>query len=636
MEEIPMMNAYDVCRSIQKQHVNPIIRRLITEDDVLSKIILEQKALEKPDKELIAILEKGIGVDTAILIGWLKDHINELNYRRAGKPYDIFRGISAGDTIAKITENFIEEISKVISRLGEDLEKLEPMIQLYVLCKNQYDELLGIQSTLLGLYQTLQQNPDKKVRKQVTDNLLNAFSKHEKINTEDTVSRVKTLMDGIDASYLEIINVPTEDKKLIKSLIDGELGKHLRFINGLFQELIQILQDGDDVIQKLNDYVAELKTRYLTSKRMAGAFEFGKPACATEKIDGTQLRVGFKKGIKPFSVLSHNNGAIVGGKKLITEKDLEPYIPPKHTKPRNVTFQGGDLTLNLIPLLPILRQLMDDYDLEEVWFYFELTFGVGQKTPKQMPYYDNLSIMNKLYLFGMSYNLYDDAGIPTDIVKLTVNPETQPIFHKYGINTVPIILSTESFEAKHLEEIFQFINNTNYEGAIFCQEDCYLKLLTVYYTEELSVYPIEHEINKRYAGLQTMYKHYMNGRVPRVKLQTKKGGKKFNKELVENEIRTELSHDGAKHKEALTRFYSIPSKAQEEVRQCLADSELYTDIFASVAGSSDFADMTKKTKNKVFDTVLWYLINEKKDIKKQFEISTSIIDSIKEVAPILE
>ena len=144
----------------------------------------------------------------------------------------------------------------------------------------------------------------------------------------------------------------------------------------------------------------------------------------------------------------------------------------------------------------------------------------------------------------------------------------------------------------------------------------------------------------QFAGLQTIYKHYMDGRLPRVKIQSKKGSKqRFNQEHVEVEIRKELSHDGTYHKDELTKFYSIPSTNEQEVRQCLSSSQLYTAIYGSVASSPDFENMlSKRTKNRIFDTVRWYLINNRKNIKTQFDISTSrhTTDVVEDSASVLE
>ena len=68
-----MMNMFDVCRPVQKQHVNAIIRRLIEQDGVLKTIIQEQESREKQDKELLYILKSGLKCDTAILIEHLKE-----------------------------------------------------------------------------------------------------------------------------------------------------------------------------------------------------------------------------------------------------------------------------------------------------------------------------------------------------------------------------------------------------------------------------------------------------------------------------------------------------------------------------------------------------------------------------------
>jgi hypothetical protein len=641
MEPIPMMNMFDVCRPVQKQHVNAIIRRLIEQDGVLKTIIQEQESREKQDKELLYILKSGLKCDTAILIEHLKEHINELNYRKAGKPYDIFRGISRTDKILRICTQFINEVNSVITYL--DKNEPDAIIDVWRLSLNQYNQLLIERNTLKKQYDDLKSRDDKKMSRQLNDNLLNAFKRELKVDVEELLIRINGFINGIDEVYQEIIEMPDSDKELIKSLVDGELGQYIVLIHDLYQQLFNIIgqkTSKETLIQQLNQFADETKKNYETSKIMKGSFQIGQPICATEKMDGTQVRVGFKKDVNEFSLLTHDNNPLIGNKCLITEKDLEPYVPPRHTKPHNVAYQGGDLTLNLLPIIPALRHIMSDYGLEEIWFYFELTFKCGQKTPKQMPYYENPDIMNKLYLFGVSFNLYDDIGIPTDIVKITVNPETQPIFKKYGVNTVPILYSRDLFQINDFEQILHMINNTNYEGVIFCQNDCYLKLLTVYYTETLKVYPIKHKMYTQFAGLQTIYKHYMDGRLPRVKIQSKKGSKqRFNQEHVEVEIRKELSHDGTYHKDELTKFYSIPSTNEQEVRQCLSSSQLYTAIYGSVASSPDFENMlSKRTKNRIFDTVRWYLINNRKNIKTQFDISTSrhTTDVVEDSASVLE
>lgn len=465
----PIFSSFDVCRPLQKQNVIGIIHQLLKEGSkAIDSIIQKEEQLEKPDIDLIDLLKGGKESSVDDLKVKLCQYINEIKYRKAGKPYNIFQGISDMST-------------------GKDLPNNEAV------------------------------------------------------------------------------------------------------------------------------------------ERPKGCFQFSKPCCLTEKLDGTQIQIGFIKGQDEFYMLSHSGNGIVDGKKLITTKDLEPAAKPGHTTIRYKEFQKGNLTNNFLPLIPQMRQLMKDFGLKEAWFYFELTFAAGTKTPKQLPYFNDEKKMNKCYLFGMSYNLYDEAGVPSHIVKLSVNPETKPLFAKYKLPMVPILYHTESFQQKNFEEILKICNVVDIEGGVFCQPDCYLKILLTYYTETLKTFEIA-DFYGHYAELQSAYKAAIQSR-PKKEKQPKKDKLSINKALIIEELDKELSKGHKGWLDALTHFYGIPNDKSKRntLREYIASSVIVVKVKECLAESNDFKDILeeKKVKNEIINVVMCRLIERKKAIKAQYEISIS-------------
>lgn len=411
-------------------------------------------------------------------------------------------------------------------------------------------------------------------------------------------------------------------------------------------KLIKLLEWGygetiSDLITQLCAMIAELRYRsagkpYQIFKSLStippdidslpsGCFQFGNPFSFTEKIDGTQIQIGVKRynselGIEgnPFYMQSHSGGSIIG-KNLITLKDLEPCARPGHTSVKDHTFQGGNLTKNFIPLIPNLWKLMDKYCLEEAWFYFELTFNIkkeGNQTPKGVPYDDTM--MDSCYLFGMTYNKYDEHNIPIEVIKVSVNPDTKPIFDEYNIPTVNILYAGDSFSLDDFEHIMKMVHENNrIEGGVFIQPGSCLKILTHYYTENVDKYQIQ-ERHSEFMKMQDIYHYYLNMR-NKPRIEKKKHA--IDMSLVDEEFKKELGHHN--WKDMFTEFYQIPGNDSNKIFNFLIKSKLINNIFKSLAEVDEFNDMTNKQKGIIIKHIKNQMIKNKKDIREQFNIPSS-------------
>lgn len=434
----------------------------------------------------------------------------------------------------------------------------------------------------------------------------------------------------------EVQQIVTElkaDEKPDNYLIDD--------MNKYFKE-----DDWDGLIAYLKFKINELKYRStgkfhtickeITSRpeehtgHPSGAPLVGAPTCATKKMDGTQVQIGIFADTDAFCMLSHNGNDLIqdkdikrlkkNGAFLYKLEDLEPYIPHEHTKPIDREFQGGSLTKNFIPVIPQLQELVKDLGLQEAWFYFELTFAIGKRTPKGIKYDDD--DMNRCYLFCMTYNLYDELNVPKYIVKLTVNSETKPVFDKYKIPTVNIVFEVDSFQITDFDTIMSIVNkNKKLEGVVMAQHCCYLKLVTHFFTEKVEKYPIR-DNDSVFQVLQDIYHKYMEMREKPQK-QKKTG---INWKFVDEEFDKELSHDG--WADDFRRFYSIPGKETQKVYDCVQGLAFTKKVLESLAKEQpdqfDSSVMTKKMKQCIIQNIIKKMVNNKKDIKDRFKLSSQM------------
>lgn len=462
--------------------------------------------------------------------------------------------------------------------------------------------------------------------------LFSEFDYYSELERKDIIDIIKQLIVSKDDfnKQLEILKISIQhqeqlekpDDILIKLLKEG-LGK----------------QNISQLIQKLKDSINQLKYRgagkpynvfkgfdieNLSPFEPKGTMKFDQPVCVTEKVDGTQIQLGLKKYIPElndenvFQLRSHSGGSIVNKKTHITLNDLKPYTIPGHTTIRKHEFQGGNLTDNFMPLIPQLWQLMDKYNLEEAWFYFELTFKVGSKTPKGVPYPDDK--MNSCYLFCMTYNMYDDLGIPSHVVKLSVNPTTINVFQEFKIPTVDILYTSPKFSVSDFEVIMKLIHdNLQIEGLVFCQSNSYLKLITHYHTEIVSKYNIEDGF-KKYAELQNIYHHYISIRQPKKDRKDTKQTK-INYDFILEEFEKELSHND--WTELFTQFYGIPAKENDKVYTFVSNCDLTGKIMTSVQESEKLKKLSKSQRRTIIKFIKNQMITQKKTIKDKFNISSS-------------
>jgi hypothetical protein len=85
------------------------------------------------------------------------------------------------------------------------------------------------------------------------------------------------------------------------------------------------------------------------------SFQFGKPACVTEKMDGSQVCIDIWSDHDMFTITSHSGGQISPSKITgIIVTDINPQAHPGHKTLRDHCFQGGNLTQNFQPLIPLL------------------------------------------------------------------------------------------------------------------------------------------------------------------------------------------------------------------------------------------------------------------------------------------
>lgn len=353
----------------------------------------------------------------------------------------------------------------------------------------------------------------------------------------------------------------------------------------------------------------------------SGCWRMGTPFCVTEKVDGTQVQVHLREN--SFQMLSHSGRNIINHENGWSSlKDLEPYAKPGHTTMNDVEYQGGNLTKNFSPLMHNLWSLMNDMGLKEAWFYFELTFKANRSgvviTPKHVPY--GIDMANQCFLFCMTYNLCDDAGNPIEIVKLNINPKTLPIFKLYQIPTVKILHHGDAFNIDEFDTILQIVhNNHNIEGVIFAQRECYLKLITHYYTEGVTLYPIQ----ERHAEWRTMQDVYHKYLALRKKPQKNKKKQSLNMTHVTEEFNKELSHND--WTEYFTKFYQIPRKNNTKgVFEFVCEGELTKKIIASLVNESEeFKDLKSKGKSIIIKHIVDLMINNKDDIREKFNIPSS-------------
>jgi hypothetical protein len=414
---------------------------------------------------------------------------------------------------------------------------------------------------------------------------------------------------------------------------------YIKYVNVLYQGL----EKGSDwTIAQIIDLTNEMKYRKASKPNVMfkslstipeefgipnDCFEFGKPACVTEKMDGAQICIDILSYKEQFTITSHSGGQISpSNANGITVSDLDPKARDGHTTLRDHTFQGGNLTKNLQQLIPVLQKFVKDFNINHAKFYFELTFGVGQKTPKQIVNYD--SKMNMCYLFCAVFNLYENReNIPSHVVKISVNPDTQPIFSKYGIPTVPILYHTDSFSLEDWKRILDLIViNFNIEGGVFCQQGCYQKLVINYQSEEYKTYEIPYRFQEYFEFQRALSdaisrKHVFDSKIKKEK--SEKPRKKFilNTYMVDEEYNKEMSH--ADWKDELTQFYSISNDNKTAVYEFMFQSELVKKIIASLKESDEFKTLNKQE----WTTVRFYIkelfIKNKKVNKETFNISTS-------------
>jgi hypothetical protein len=441
----------------------------------------------------------------------------------------------------------------------------------------------------------------------------------------EQIKRIQTAHENDNAVFQEEVSKIVEELKAIEATDE-------KFQQKLIKTLTKC--DYDECISTLRDMIKELKYRgagkpYQIFKSLStipedndslpnGCFQLGQPFCITEKVDGTQIQIGLKTGHDTFQLLSHSGNSLLTKKNMTTLEDLEPKAKPGHTKLRDQEFQGGNLTQNFTPLIPIMWQLMADYKLDEAWFYYELTFKAGMKTPKGVPY-DN-SMMNRVYLFCMTYNIYDEAGNPIEVVKVGINPDTKPTFDKYGIPTVDILYAGDSFSIADFEKIMDIIHSNNkIEGVVFAQAECYMKLITHYYTEKVTKYPIQ-ERHKDFAEMQEIYHKYLALRAkPKA---DKKGKKGFNMALVDEEFEKEVGHRD--WTQMFTDFYKIPRKDNGNVVfDFVSKSELTQVIFKSLEEAEEFNELKSKQRGQIIKRIRDLMIKGKTEIREKFGIPSS-------------
>lgn len=446
-----------------------------------------------------------------------------------------------------------------------------------------------------------------------------AFNNYDICSRELRNKKIWDTLKGImDASWFQ----KSYESEAIQEAIDSMKDDEKRA--GVVKDLTRFV-GKEDAVTKLRDFWSEKfgELKYRSAGKihtvLKGVFEskgedtrgvlkMGAPTSVTEKMDGTQIQVHMYRDGK-FKLLSHNGNDLIPGKKLLELSDLDPYIPEGRSKEVERTFQTGSLTKNFKPVIPNLHRIVNDMNLKEACFYFELTFAVGQRTPKKIEYDD--SLMNRCYLFCMTFNAHDKTyGIPSEVTKLTVNPHTKGFFDSYGIPQVSILFSTEALTIEEFDLIMRLVHeNKQREGVVVAQEDCYVKIVTHYFTEKVNRY----ELTGKYAEIQDVYMKYID---LREKPSSKKKDDTINFKFVNEEFEKELSHDSWKGEFA--EFYSIPSAERGKVFDFMYKMEFTKSVLESLGDS--FSKLSKKKRNRVLDHIKNKMIHDKDSIRKQLDI----------------
>jgi hypothetical protein len=203
---------------------------------------------------------------------------------------------------------------------------------------------------------------------------------------------------------------------------------------------------------------------------------------------------------------------------------------------------------------------------------------------------------------------------------MSVNPDTKSIFDKYSIPTVPILYQTDAFCLEDWKIILDIIVSTlNIEGGVFCQEDCYQKLVINYSTEKFIIYAIQERFPE-YAKLQLALCNAISHKHISEKNNRKTKKVKLNTELIEEEYSKELSHRD--WKDELTEFYSISSDDMAEIHKFIFNSELVNKIVTSLNEVDDFKDLSKRMWSDVRNYIKKLFIDDKNSNKNTFDIST--------------
>jgi len=337
---------------------------------------------------------------------------------------------------------------------------------------------------------------------------------------------------------------------------------------------------------------------------------FGKPWCATEKKDGTQIHIVIPKDSDKIQFLSHNDNPVIPSHPKITLEQLKKG----NDKGKPFEYQGGNLTLNGPPMITGFQEMMKDLDVDELHVYCELTFKVGQKTPRRIPYPD--AKMNQLQFFCMCF-IHTNSEGKREAVKVSVTPSSQSFFSDYGINCVPIVMSGDSFSVADFENILSYVDdNEDVEGLVFDQVDedrsSYLKLLTRYSSETVNKFEISSKFGE-YRELQNVYVNHMTA-MQQIKKEAKQKHKGLNWDLVNAEIAKTISHDS--WLQFRRDFYNIPGTEKDRVYGHIRNSDFNTELMKSLGEDKEFTrQLSKNGKKQIVKAVVTYLVANKSDLK---------------------